>query len=176
MMNSLEIPFSKWKLLLTVVASTLFVVVGVFLLFVWSEEAGSSNSLAKKIIGGILIVFFGAVGVFGLLKIILNKSALVINDEGILDNTTASSFGLIKWENITGFKIEEMMSRNYLVIQVNNGEEMIEKSKGMVRKTMKMNFSMYLTPYAIPSTVINYKLVDLIKLLEKQLSERQKVN
>jgi hypothetical protein len=100
----------------------------------------------------------------------------LINDEGILDNTTASSFGLIKWENVTGFKIEEMMSRKYLVIQVNNGEEMIEKSKGMLRKTMKMNFSMYLTPYAIPSTVVNYNLEELVDLLEKQLAERQKAN
>jgi hypothetical protein len=175
-MNSIEIPFSKWKLLLAVAASALFVVLGIFLLFIWSEEAGSSNPMAKKIIGGILIVFFGAVSAFGFVKMLSKKCALLINDEGILDNTTASSFGLIKWENITGFKIEEMMSRNYLVIHVNNGEEMIEKSKGMVRKTMKMNFSMYLTPYAIPSTVVNYKLDDLIVLLEKQLTERHKVN
>jgi hypothetical protein len=175
-MNSIEIPFSKWKLLLAVAASALFVVLGIFLLFIWSEEAGSSNPMAKKIIGGILIVFFGAVSAFGFVKMLSKKCALLINDEGIIDNTTASSFGLIKWKNITGFKIEEMMSRQYLVIQVNNGEEMIEKSKGMVRKTMKMNFSMYLTPYAIPSTVVNYKLVDLINLLEKRLSESQKAN
>jgi len=175
-MNSIEIPFSKWKLLLAVVASTLFVVLGVFLLFSWSEEAGSSNPMAKKIIGGVLIVFFGAVSAVGFVKMLSKKCALLINDEGILDNTTASSFGLIKWENITGFKIEEMMSRKYLVIQVNNGEEMIEKSKGMLRKTMKMNFSMYLTPYAIPSTVVNYKLIDLVDILEKQLEERQKAN
>jgi hypothetical protein len=175
-MNSIEIPFSKWKLLIAVAASALFVGLGVFLLFVWSEEPGSSNPMAKKIIGGILIVFFGAVSAFGFVKMLSKKCALLINDEGILDNTTASSFGLIKWENITGFKIEEMMSRKYLVIHVNNGKEMIEKSKGMVRKTMKMNFSMYLTPYAIPSTVVNYKLDDLIVLLEKQLTVRQKVN
>lgn len=175
-MNSIEIPFSKWKLLLAVVASALFVVLGVFLLFVWSEEAGSSSPLAKKITGGILILFFGAVSAFGFVKMLSKKCALLINDEGICDNTTASSFGLIKWDNVTGFKIEEMMSRKYLVIQVNNGEEMLEKSKGMLRKTMKMNFSMYLTPYAIPSTVINYKLEELVDLLEKQLAERQKVN
>jgi hypothetical protein len=175
-MNSIEIPFSKWKLLLAVVASTLFVVLGVFLLFVWSEEAGASSPMAKKIIGGLLIVFFGAVSAVGFVKMLSRKCALLINDEGILDNTTASSFGLIKWENVTGFKIEEMMSRKYLVIQVNNGEEMIEKSKGMLRKTMKMNFSMYLTPYAIPSTVVNYNLEELVDLLEKQLAERQKGN
>lgn len=175
-MNSIEIPFSKWKLLLAVAASALFVVLGVFLLFIWSEEADSTNPMAKKIIGGILIVFFGAISAVGFVKMLSKKCALLINDEGILDNTTASSFGLIKWENITGFKIEEMMSRKYLVIQVNNGEEMIEKSKGMLRKTMKMNFSMYLTPYAIPSTVVNYKLIDLVDILEKQLEERQKAN
>jgi hypothetical protein len=175
-MNSIEIPFSKWKLLLAVVASTLFVVLGVFLLFIWSEEAGSSNPMAKKITGGILIVFFGAISAVGFVKMLSKKCALLINNEGILDNTTASSFGLIKWENITGFKIEEMMSRKYLVIQVNNGEEMLEKSKGMLRKTMKMNFSMYLTPYAIPSTVVNYKLIDLVEILETQLEERQKAN
>lgn len=175
-MKSIEIPFSKWKLLLAVAATSLFVVLGVFLLFVWSEETGATNSLAKKITGGILILFFGAVSSVGFVKLFSRKSALLINDEGIFDNTTASSFGLIKWENVTGFKIEEMMSRKFLVIEVNNGEEMIEKSKGMVRKTMKMNFSMYLTPYAIPSTVINYKLEELVDILEKQLVERQKAN
>ena len=81
-------------------------------------------------------------------------------------------FGLIKWENITGFKIEEMMSKKYLVIQVDNGEEMIEKSKGFLRKTMKMNYSMYRTPIAIPSTVVNYKLPELKELLEKMMDEK----
>lgn len=175
-MNTIEIPFSKWKLLLAIVASTLFVVLGVFLLFIWSEDTGATNPLAKKITGGVLIAFFGAISAVGFVKMFSKKCALLINDDGILDNTTANSFGLIKWENITGFKIEEMMSRNYLVIQVNNSEEMIEKSKGMVRKTMKMNFSMYLTPYAIPSTVINYKLVELKDILEKRLAERLKSN
>ena len=46
----------------------------------------------------------------------------------------------------------------------------------LIKVIIIMNFSMYLTPYAIPSTVVNYKLEELVDLLEKQLAERQKAN
>ncbi len=171
-MNTIEIPFSKSKLALAIIGSALFVTLGAFLVFSWSDELGASNNMTKKVLGIICMLFFGAVGIFGIIKLFSSKSAMTINEEGILDNTTATSFGLIKWENITGFKIEEMMSKKYLVIQVDNGEEMIEKSKGFLRKTMKMNYSMYRTPIAIPSTVVNYKLPELKELLEKMMDEK----
>ena len=172
-MKQIEIPFNKLKLLLALTGSALFVWLGIYLVFVWSEEPSASNPIVKKIIGGVSILFFGAVGVFGLLKIILNKSALIINDEGILDNSSSTSFGLIKWETITGFKIEEMMSQKFLVIHVTNPEELIEAAKGMRKKVMKNNYSMYRTPITIPSSVISYKLVNLKELLEKKLDEKQ---
>lgn len=172
-MNNIEIAFNKWKLLLTLVGSALFVWLGINLVFIWSEEPNTSFPLVKKIVGGMSILFFGAVGLFGIYKLILNKSALIINDEGILDNSSSTSFGLIKWETITGFKIEEMMSQKFLVIHVTNPEELIERAKGMRKKVMKNNYSMYRTPITIPSSVINYKLVNLKELLEKKLDEKQ---
>jgi len=35
-----------------------------------------------------------------------------------------------------------------------------------------MNYSMYRTPIAIPSTVVNYKLPELKELLEKMMDEK----
>ena len=172
-MNKIEIAFNKWKLLLAIIGSALFVWLGIYLVFIWTEDPSTSYPLVKKIVGGISILFFGAVGLFGIYKLVLNKSALVISDEGILDNSSSTSFGLIKWETITGFKIEEMMSQKFLVIHVTNPEELIEQAKGLRKKVMKNNYSMYRTPITIPSSVINYKLVELKALLEKWLDEKQ---
>lgn len=170
-MNQKEIPFNKLKLLLALVGSIMFVVLGVYLLFVWSEEPGVSNPLLKKILGVITVLFFGVVGILGIIKILRNKSALTINELGIVDNTNFTSSGLIKWENITGFKIEEMMSQKFLVIHISNAEEMIEAATGMRKKVMKSNYSMYRTPITIPASTVNYKLLDLKELLEQQLNE-----
>lgn len=83
--------------------------------FVISFSEKLTNKTIKKTetfvkVAGIAgILFFDATGIYGIKKMFDNNVGLTINDNGILDNTNDSSFGFIKWADITEIRTEQFM-------------------------------------------------------------------
>ena len=119
-MNKIEIPLSKTKLLLVISGSILFVVLGLYLYTTMADQQTRYNPTFAKGVGIAAILFFGATGIYGVKKIFDNKVGLIIDDNGIIDNTNASSIGLIKWADITAIKTAQVASTKFLLIYTNN--------------------------------------------------------
>jgi len=101
-MEKIEIPLSKTKLLFGIGGSILFIFAGIWL-FTHSNDFQNlslrilRNTTVIKTVGIAGILFFGATGIYGIKKMLGNNVGLTIDDNGIIDNTNASSIGLIKW-------------------------------------------------------------------------------
>ncbi len=102
-----------------------------------------------------------------------NNVGLTIDDNGIIDNTNASSIGLIKWFEITEIKTEQIMSTKFLLIYTKDPNSILDKVKGMKRKLMAGNMKMYGTPISITSNTFKYNFNDLEKLLKDRLNEQR---
>ena len=117
-MTRIEIPLSKNKITLLVIGAMVFVLLGT--LFILTPETFISpifrNTLIIKLTGMAVVLFFGAVGIYGSKKLCDKTMGLVIDDKGITDNTNASSVGLIDWADITGIATEKVMSAKLLLI------------------------------------------------------------
>jgi hypothetical protein len=176
-MNKIEIPLSKTKLLLGIGGSILFVALGLYLITTIAEQQTGLNPTLVKGVGIACILFFGATGIYGIKKLFDKKIGLTIDENGIFDNTNASSVGLIKWTDITAIKREQVASTKFLLIYTTNPDFYLDKAKGFTRKLMAGNNRMYGTPLSITSNTLKYNFNDLEKLINDRLDEqRNKAN
>lgn len=175
MKEEIIIPLSKTKMILLLLAAIVFVALGIW--FVMSPETFVDEGEPTGFItfmGGLSIAFFGVGSILIFRKLFDTKPGLVINKEGILDNSSAASVGLIKWEDIIGFAIVEVSGQKIILPQVKNPEAYLDRQASTIKKKMmSMNYKLYKTPLSITANALKYKTDDLIDLLEVELLKRQ---
>lgn len=153
MMTEINISLSKKKNVLMVVGAIIFVVMGV--LFVYKPEnfvISIYRSIAVvRLIGIASIVLFGALGIYGLTKLFDKRIGLTINENGITDNTSAISLGLINWTDISAIETQQVMSTKFLLIFVTHPDEYLNRATGLKKKLLQANMKSYGTPLSITS-------------------------
>lgn len=172
-MNKIEIPLSKTKLQFGIGVSVMFVLLGLFFLTTMAEQQARVNPTMVKGVGIASILFFGATGIYGIKKMFDKTIGLTIDENGIFDNTNASSVGLIKWTDITAIKTEQVASTKFLLIYTANPDFYLDKVKGFKRKLMEGNNRMYGTPLSITSNTLKYNFNDLEKIINDRLDEQR---
>lgn len=173
-MNKIEIPLSKTKLLLGIAGSILFVALGLYFITTMADQQTRFSPTMVKGVGIASILFFGATGIYGIKKMFDKTIGLTIDENGIFDNTNASSVGLIKWTDITEIKTEQVASTKFLLIYTANPEFYLDKVKGFKRKLMQGNNNMYGTPLSITSNTLKYNFDDLEKLINDRFDEQRR--
>ena len=170
----IEIKLSKRKSVSTFLGAIAFVVVGIWMIGMADNQHRYPPTLLK-VTGYSAIIFFGAVGVYGFYKLFDSKPGLIIDKEGIHDNSNASSAQLIKWEQIRGLKIEQVMSTKFILIDIYDPEAFMEKIGGLQKRLMKGNYKIYGTPISIISNSLNCDTDYLFKIIsERMISEHKK--
>lgn len=171
---SIEIPLSKTKLILGLIAAVFFVICGAWLLLNVAEFERASfrimrNPMFIRIIGTASIVFFAAVGLYACSKLFDTKVGLTIDDEGLIDNSNASSVGRIYWKDISGFRTKQVMSTKFLLIDLRNPEAYIQNAGGKIKsRLLRSNMKMYGTPLSITTNTLKYDFKALEKLLHSE--------
>lgn len=169
-----EIPLSNGKLVKGLVGCIAFVAASIWM-FCSEQRPGSgifSVPAIRYTIAIVGILFFGAMAVFYLVKLRDKKPGMVIDENGIIDNSGGLAAGFIPWADIKDFGTIKVMKQQFLVIEVRNPEYYINAQKSVLKKKgMLYNFNHYGSPIAISTNTLKCKLPELITLLE----ERNKV-
>ncbi len=175
-MTEIEIPLSKTKIILLLIGALVFVAAGSW--GILEPERFASYRYPKNIvliIGIASISFFGTCFVFIAKKVFSRKPGLIINENGIIDNSNATSVGLIDWEDITGMKTLKISSSKIIVIKTSKPEKYIRRSKNIIsRNAMKANHRMYGSPLSIISNSLKINFNELENLITEQLDKRAK--
>jgi len=176
-MNTIEIPFSKQKIVFGIVVSIIFVILGYYLFANIADHQNRLDPRLAKAVGLLGVVFFGGTGIFAIKKLFDNSLALIIGNDGIYDNTNATSVGFIQWDDITEIKTAQIKSTKFLLIYVKNPQIYLDKVSGLKKIILKSNFSMYGTPISITTTTIKFKYNELEEIiLERLVEHRNKTN
>jgi len=173
MNDEIKISLSKNKIILLFLGAIIFVILGVWLAI---EPERFSNSVYRprsaefiKIVGMVALVFFGVCSVFIFKKLFDKKYGLIIDKNGITDNSNGTSVGLIKWTDIVGIRIEQVYSQKFIIVDVSNPEYYIELKKGRIGKmAMKANFNRYGSPISITANSLKTNFEDLKEKIYKQ--------
>ncbi|HOY20288.1 MAG TPA: STM3941 family protein [Haliscomenobacter sp.] len=169
----IEIPLSKTKLLLLLIGSLAFVALGVWLIISRSSpnEPFWAEQLFSKLVGCAAILFFGS-GAFWIIRKLFDRGpGLIIDEQGLTDNSSAISAGQILWTDIEAISVLEIQRQKLIMLQVKNPQDYIDKQpSGLKRKLMNMNFRMYGTPLSISSNGLKISFAELLKILNDQLA------
>jgi hypothetical protein len=175
--ESIIIPSSKYKLAGLILMTATFAAVGVFMLLNAKEIAGTEyhrRPVFSVITIDIIGAAFGGIGfilfVYQLLR--SSKPGLIVNFDGIYDNSTLLSAGLIRWDEITDIK--ESDQAGYINIFVKNPEEHIDRLRNPVKKrAVKAVFNKNGTPISISQDTLKCEYNELWSLLTTPLFEYQ---
>ncbi len=178
MNNRIEIGFSKTKIVLALVGSIVFVVFG-FLFILNSDMFVSSlvsNMGVIRVIGFVSVTFFGFCLIIIVRKLLDNRMGLTIDENGINDNSSATSVGLIDWEDILRIETLEIASTKILMIFTDKPDKYINRAKNrFYKKLIKANYEMYGSPISITSNTLKIKHADLEALIAKELERRKNI-
>ena len=177
--KQIEIPISKNKLILMILGSIIFVALSFWLIIVrppvlYFNKADSAPIDIIVSIAGIL--FFGLCLIFIAKKLSDNNPGLVINGDGITDNSSGISAGLIPWKDINEITKETIANQDFLVIKVNNPEEYINRQTGLIkRKAMEMNYRSFGSPINISANGLKCNLSELYMIINNRFNSRNDV-
>jgi len=164
-MQEIVIKLSKTKMLVLLAGSIGFVAVG-FWLWQIADVQHRYFPLYVKFAATLSIGFFGLGAVFIFVKLFDSNPGLIINDEGITDNASGASAGLVRWENITKVRITEIVNQKFITIDVNNADEILNRQSDSKRAMMQQNIKLCNSPVNISTNMLQcnfQKLYDLIK-------------
>ncbi len=172
-MSSLEekiIYLSKVKIIALILGSIIVVVLGAWFLSLDAQSIESSRRFNSPTlvygIGIVSIVLFGLSGLFGIKKLFDKSPGLILNSEGILDNSSGLSAGLIPWSEVMDIGEYQVQKQKFISIHVQDPEKYANNGNALKRMANRANIKMCGTPINISanSLKIGYKeLLDVIQ-------------
>ena len=177
MNDKIEIRLSKTKILLTLVGAVVFVVFGFSFILEpkYFQSSIYRNPEIIRIVGIASVAFFGLCLIFIARKLFYKKVGLTIDQNGITNNTNATSVGLIEWSDITNIRTVKVASTKILMLETDKPNKYIERAKnGISKRAMKVNHKMYGSPISIISNSLKIKYDDLEKLIREEFEKRKK--
>lgn len=148
---------SKKRLWLLMFIALIFVVVGILL-----AVAGMSEKEYTIIIVSVLcLVVFGFCLIYLINKLLSHEPSLIINDEGIFDNSTYVAGGQMLWTEISAFTTYKYNGQLLIGIEFYDSELFLSNQTWFKRALMKLNQNMGLPPVNISPKIFEMPLEDV---------------
>ena len=158
--TELVIPLSKGKVVLLLLGAVSFVAVSVW---IWSiaDDQTRYNPLIMKtaaIAGG---SFSGLCALYGCFKVFDTRPGLIIDDQGIVDNSSAVAAGRILWGEVVALNF----SKNFITIVVVDPQKFTARGNLLSRMLNAANTKMTGSPINISSHSLGLKFDELAQAL-----------
>ncbi len=160
----LEIARSRVKLVLLLTGSVGFSVVVLWLL---SGRVGLPPIVAVACY--VAVPFCGVVAVIALRQMFDASPGLVVDAEGIIDDSSGVPAGRVFWSEMTGLRVVRIRRTRLLAIDVIDPQRFIAGASGMRRWAMAANARLYGTPVFISTVALRIRFDELVAILEARL-------
>lgn len=164
------INLSKKKIFLLTFGSIFFVGLGFWMV---SFELKNTNDLLtlenvtiEVGIGVLSIIFCGACGLFGIKKLFDSSPGLILNQEGIIDNSSGVAVGKILWSDILSIEKTQIGRQKFVSVIVKDPEKYANYGNFIQRFTNKANMKLCSTPINISSISLCIDQTELYSELE----------
>ena len=174
--EQIEIPLNKSKIVLMLVGALAFVAVGFWFVITppTIENSYWGNPTKIAIVGYASIIFFGLCAFYLIRKLPDNKPGFIINEIGLVDNSSGLAAGQILWSDIENIAVLEMHKQKLLMIEVKNPHDYIDRQKSLLkRKGMELNYKMYGTPLSITANGLKIPFHELYILVSQKRQEAE---
>ncbi|WP_347556861.1 STM3941 family protein [Robbsia sp. KACC 23696] len=129
---------SRLRLSALTLGAAMFVALAVWLLVSPDVDISATATIAAYL----CIPFFGLCGLFGLSRLVRRCPALIIDDRGLTDHTSAISIGFIPWSDVIDAKIVTVTVKRsrqkYLRVSIRNPNAYVAKAHFAARYLLRM--------------------------------------
>lgn len=175
--HTTEIPLSKAKLLKLLVFSIFALCAGLWIVITNPQLSNPifGDPIFEGIAGygGIIVGVLGTVGLS--IKLLDNSPGLIIDPDGIYENCSIYTFGLIQWDDIeevyeetVNVGIAQSAQRFVTVVLTNPGVYIARERNPLKRGMMKLNAKHYGSPVHISASTLKIQHAELLQLLREQ--------
>ena len=163
----IAIPLSKSKLILMLLGALVFVALGLWFVIAPPVVHNSFWGTTRIIVVGYAsIIFFGICAIFIARKFIDKRPGLIMDENGLIDNSSGLSVGQVYWSEIENISVIKIHRQKLIMIKVNDPEKFVEKQKNKLKKRMMlMNLKMYGSPLSITSNGLKISFDELFSIL-----------
>jgi len=148
-MNTIEIKSSRTKLILLLSGSLIFIILGIFLTVNHDKFTSAifRNVIFIRIAGIAAMLFFGLCLIILIKSFFTKKFNLIINEKGIIDNSSYVSVGMIFWTDITSIKSINVVSTKFLIINVKDPNKYLNNESGIKKKLLERPIKHIIHPF-----------------------------
>ena len=154
------------KLLGQCLGALAFVALGVFLI-----RVPTRHGLWAQFMGAVAVAFFGAVGASVLFRLLRPGPAIVIDNDGILDDASGVSLGRIRWDQVGEIDEYRVNDHAFLGIMLKDLDALIARQPFWKRRIVRANLRMGAAAVNIPQASLGIKLSDLRREMEQRKRE-----
>lgn len=102
--------------------------------------------------------------------------ALIIDGNGVTDNTTPAAVGFIPWKDVAGIRKYDMLPEEFIVINLKNPDDYIEELGNLKVKWIKKHIDAAGSPVVISSNTVRYNFLILENLITTEFNKHQNLN
>lgn len=166
-MEPIEIPLSRKKMLLLLLGCIVFVALGFWFAisppdvddYIWG------NPVVSFWFAVFFIVFFSVAGVAFIRKLLNKAPGMIIDETGIVDNSSGASGGRILWKEIKEFSTATVYTQRFIVVRFKDPQEYLSRQTGIKRRMMQLNYKTYNAPVAINVNTLKISFKELNDML-----------
>lgn len=168
---NITVPINRKRFPIVVIVGLLLTIV-FFILFISTKTKNIAFEGILSKISNIVIVFipalFTLIAFSDYMKTLFDKNAMLkISENGLYDNISLFSCGLIPWETISDVKVENAFKADFLIIKLTNPKEVISRQNILKQIILKKYYKKWETPFIISEKRIGYNLQELKNIILK---------
>jgi hypothetical protein len=164
--DEIIIPQSKSNVILLLLGALAFVGASLWIWFI-ADTQTRFNPLFVKGIAIVGVVFFALCAFYSCVKVFDGKPGLIIDKEGIVDNSSAVAAGRIPWIEISELRVAEIAGQRFVTILVSDPQRYVGRSGSLRRMLNAANLKMTGSPINISSNSLAIKFDELQQVLKE---------
>ncbi len=170
---------SKMKITLLILCSIIFVFLGVWLLSLDVQNIENSRKYNSPIlidgIGIVSIMFSALCGWIGIKKFFDQSPGLILNSDGIFDNSSGVSAGMVPWSEVIDITETQIQKQKFISIHVQDPEKYANNGNALKRMANRANIKMCGTPINISAISLKIDYEELFEIIQEYyLNSRNK--
>jgi hypothetical protein len=148
--------------------------VGLGIVFVCFRREMHISLAAILITSCVGVPFFGTCALYYFYRIIVHRPALVVGEQGIVDNATALAVGFLRWDEIEKVTPYSYMGQAMLGIFPKDLSGVLARQGWLKRHLLSMNQGLGCAPINIPQAMLPITVHALANRIEQHLGESLK--
>lgn len=166
MTEQTTIELSKGKLIFLLIGSSAFAILGV-----WISVAKVDSRVLILVfrslavvhgLGLVAVVFFGLCSALYFWKLFDKEPGLVLNADGLIDNSSGTPAGRVPWSDIVAFEVMQVCWQKPLVVKLVDPTRYAEMGSPPMRAIRRMNVKLCGSPIAISSNALRIDFSELV--------------